>query len=86
MYKWLLWGNPSFSKQKIFTTFYEIVESKGVRVKWVLRHMDIERNEEADKQVKGRVVGVEFDELSSLTATSIRSIGRKLLRIKALQD
>ena len=55
-----------------------------VNVKWSPGHVDIEGNEEADKQAKRGAESTDFDEDSGPTAAGIRSIGKKLLKLAAI--
>jgi ribonuclease HI len=81
---WCLRGNPSLSGQHVFTAFHEIADAELVHVKWSPGHVDIEGNEEADKQAKKGAQSMEVDPDSGPTAAGIRSIGRKLYKLAAL--
>jgi ribonuclease HI len=82
---WCLRGNPSLSGQHIFTAFHEIAEAEMVQVKWSPGHVDIKGNEEADKQAKLGASLEDFNELSGPTAAGIRALGRKLLKLTAIE-
>jgi hypothetical protein len=81
---WCLRGNPSLSGQQVFTAFHDIADAEMINVKWSPGHVDIEGNEEADKQAKRGAESTDVDEDSGPTAAGIRSIGKKLLKLAAI--